>query len=85
MHIDTGREMRGGQHQVLLLLKALREAGHRSTLLAREKGPLWVAAEAQGFPVYAAGITEVWRQSSDADVVHAHDARAHTIAALASL
>jgi glycosyltransferase involved in cell wall biosynthesis len=84
VHIDTGREMRGGQHQVLLLLKALREAGHQSTLLAREKGPLWSAAEAEEFPVYAAGIAEVWRHSRGADVVHAHDARAHTIAALAS-
>jgi glycosyltransferase involved in cell wall biosynthesis len=84
VHIDTGREMRGGQHQVLLLLKALKEAGHQSTLLAHEKSPLWGAAEAEGFPVYAAGIAEVWRHSRDADVVHAHDARAHTIAALAS-
>ncbi|MGI9073223.1 MAG: glycosyltransferase family 4 protein [Bryobacteraceae bacterium] len=84
MHIDTGREMRGGQHQVLLLLKALREAGHQSRLLAREKGPLWSAAEVHGFPVYAAGIAEIWRHSRDADVVHAHDGRAHTIAAIAS-
>jgi glycosyltransferase involved in cell wall biosynthesis len=84
VHIDTGREMRGGQHQVLLLLKALREEGHQSVLLTRAKTPLWNAAEAQGFPVYAVGITEIWRQSRDADVVHAHDARSHTIAALAS-
>lgn len=84
MHIDTGREMRGGQHQVLLLLKALREAGHQSTLLAREKSPLWSAATAQEFPVYAAGIKQVWQYSRDADVVHAHDGRAHTAAALAS-
>jgi glycosyltransferase involved in cell wall biosynthesis len=84
VHIDTGREMRGGQHQVLLLLKALREAGHQSTLLAREKGPLWSAAAAKGFSVYRAGIKHVWQYSRDADVVHAHDARAHTAAALAS-
>lgn len=84
MHIDTGREMRGGQHQVLLLLKALREAGHHSTLLAREKSPLWSAAATQEFPVRPAGIKQVWQHSRDADVVHAHDARAHTVAALAS-
>ncbi|MGI8960345.1 MAG: glycosyltransferase family 4 protein [Bryobacteraceae bacterium] len=76
--------MRGGQRQVLLLLKALRDAGHQSTLLAREKSPLWSSAVAQGFPVYAAGMRHVWQHSSDTDVVHAHDARAHTIAALAS-
>jgi glycosyl transferase family 4/glycosyl transferase family 1 len=84
VHIDTGREMRGGQHQVLLLLKALREAGHQSTLLARERSPLWGAAEAQGFPVDAAQIERLWRHSRDADLAHAHDARAHTTAALAS-
>jgi glycosyltransferase involved in cell wall biosynthesis len=84
VHIDTGREMRGGQHQVLLLLKALRETGHQSTLLAREKSPLASAAAAQGFPVYAAGIKEVWRYSRGADLLHAHDARGHTAAALVS-
>jgi Glycosyl transferases group 1/Glycosyltransferase Family 4 len=84
VHIDTGREMRGGQHQVLLLMKALREAGHQSTLLARERSPLWSAAAAQKFPVYGAGINSVRQYSKDADVVHAHDARAHTMAALAS-
>ena len=85
MHIDTGREMRGGQRQVLLLLKGLREAGHQSTLLARERSPLWGAAGGQGFPVYAAHVKQVWRHSRDADIFHVHDARAHTAAALASL
>lgn len=69
---------------MLLLLKALREAGHHSILLAREKSPLWSAAAAQEFPVYAAAIKHVWQYSREADVVHAHDARAHTVAALAS-
>jgi Glycosyl transferases group 1/Glycosyltransferase Family 4 len=84
VHIDTGSEMRGGQHQVGLLLKALREAGHQSTLLAPEKSPLWSAVAGQQFPVHAAGIKEIWRQSTNADLVHAHDARAHTMAAVAS-
>jgi glycosyltransferase involved in cell wall biosynthesis len=84
LHIDTGREMRGGQHQVLLLLKALKESGHESTLLAREKSPLWDAVAGRGFPVYPAGIRQVWKHSRDADVVHAHDGRAHTLAAIAS-
>jgi glycosyltransferase involved in cell wall biosynthesis len=69
---------------VLLLLGALREAGHQSTLLAREKSPLWSAAGAQEFPVYGSGIKNVWQYSRDADVAHAHDARAHTAAAFGS-
>jgi Glycosyl transferases group 1/Glycosyltransferase Family 4 len=84
LHVDTGREMRGGQHQVLLLLSGLREAGHQSTLLARAKSPLWSAAAALEFPVYGAGIKHIWQYSKNADVVHAHDARAHTAAAVAS-
>ncbi len=76
--------MRGGQHQVLLLLQALREAGHQSTLLARDGGPLSKAAAGEGFPVYAATAREVWRRAKDADLVHAHDSRAHAIAAVAS-
>jgi glycosyltransferase involved in cell wall biosynthesis len=69
---------------VFLLLKALKEAGHQSTLLAREKSPLWSAVASQGFPVYPAGIRHVWQHSRGVDVVHAHDARAHTLAAIAS-
>lgn len=76
--------MRGGQHQVLLLLQALREAGHESTLLAREGGPLSKAAANRGFYVYPAGAREVWHHARTTDLVHAHDARAHTIAAVAS-
>ena len=69
---------------MLLLLSGLREAGHQSTLLARAKSPLSSAAAALEFPVYGAGIKHIWQYSKNADVVHAHDARAHTAAALAS-
>lgn len=84
LHIDTGREMRGGQHQVLLLLKGLRNAGHNSTLMAYSKGPLWNAAADAGFPVLSAETRELWRCAKEATIVHAHDARAHTMAAIAS-
>ena len=84
MHIDTGAEMRGGQRQVILLLNALRAVGHESTLLAHDKSPLWRAGKADGFPVHSAAMMEIWRHSAKADLVHAHDARSHTLAALAS-
>lgn len=84
LHIDTGKEMGGGQYQVLLLLNGLRAAGHESILMAHEKGPLWAAAAIAGFPVLAAETKELWRRSKDSALVHAHDARAHTIAAIAS-
>ena len=76
--------MRGGQHQVLLLMTALAEAGHECILLARERCPLWQAALRAGFAVRNARAKEVWQESRRAAVVHAHDARAHTLAAIAS-
>jgi hypothetical protein len=84
LHIDSGTDMRGGQRQVLLTLRLLREAGHECTLLAREPGPLWAAAVGAGFAVGNAGLVETGKQSRQHDIVHAHDARAHTLAATAS-
>lgn len=75
--------MRGGQHQVLLLMSGLRDAGHECILVAPERSPLWQRAKAGGFPVYAATLTELWRRSRHVHLVHAHDARAHTLSALA--
>ena len=43
LHLDTGREMRGGQWQALRLHSALLGAGHESLLLAREASPLLAA------------------------------------------
>lgn len=76
--------MRGGQRQVMLLMQSLRESGHESWLLARKNAPLWNQARVAGFAVYRATAGEVWRRSQDAALVHAHDARAHTMAAIAS-
>jgi glycosyltransferase involved in cell wall biosynthesis len=83
LHIDTGRELRGGQRQILLLMKGLREAGHESVLLARENTPLWRAAVENDLLVYDVKLRNLRKHSGCADVVHAHDARSHTIAALA--
>ncbi|MGH9585153.1 MAG: glycosyltransferase family 4 protein [Bryobacteraceae bacterium] len=84
LHIDTGREMRGGQHQVLLLMEGLREAGHECVLFARPGAPLWHAAEKQGFPVRFATIKQIFGASGTSALVHAHDARGHTLASLAA-
>ena len=75
VHLDSGREMRGGQWQVLQLIEALAAAGHEQVLLARMDGPL--AARVK-IPVRSWG--SAWRERGD--VFHAHDARSHTLAAL---
>jgi len=76
--------MRGGQYQVLLLLNGLREKGHQSVLLACKGAPLWGAAVSAGHHVAPASLPGVWYWSGRSEIVHAHDARAHTLAALAS-
>ena len=49
LHLDLGREMRGGQRQVLYLLRRLHAAPGFSTLLAAPRGcPLGAAAPAAG-------------------------------------
>jgi phosphohistidine swiveling domain-containing protein len=84
LHIDLGREMRGGQHQVLLLLQTLRGAGHSFTLLARGGSPLFEKATEMRFPVQPASLLNLRRLSGEHDIVHAHDAKAHSWAALVS-
>jgi len=84
VHVDTGREMRGGQRQVLLLLNGLRDAGEECVLLARAGSPLFKIASESGRMVHPATLANLWRHSKQADLVHAHDAHAHTHAALVS-
>jgi glycosyltransferase involved in cell wall biosynthesis len=79
LHIDTGREMRGGQWQLLLLAQALRRRGHAQEILAPSGYPLLERARLAGL---AARPLRWWSPLPKADVVHAHDARAHTLAAL---
>jgi hypothetical protein len=80
LHIDTGREMRGGQWQVLYLLEHLKDA----TLLARRDSPLFAAATRKGIPVEQLSFPVLYKIARKVDLVHAHDARAHTLAALAA-
>ena len=75
LHLDTGLSMRGGQYQVLLLLRGLDARGYDQTLLAGE--PL--VERWDGRPLTIANLL---RAAPEAEIIHAHDARAHTLAAL---
>ena len=50
LHIDLGAEWRGGQQQVLLLLRGLRSRGHAAELVALDGAPnVWgIAADTDG-------------------------------------
>lgn len=74
VHLDSGREMRGGQWQVLHLIDALTAAGHEQVLVAPLEAPL---AQRVKIPVRAP--FGWWPRG---DVYHAHDAKSHTWAGL---
>lgn len=91
LHIDMGRAWRGGQRQVYVLARAQRDAGHEPFVVAPPDSPLLRRARAAGLAVSAVGAVGDWdlraaRQVARrikawrADIVHAHDARAHAIA-----
>jgi len=82
LHLDAGREMRGGQWQVLRLVEGLAAAGVESTLLARKGAPLFSAARKLGCPVEPLGFARALRLARRHDLVHAHDARGHTLGAI---
>jgi glycosyltransferase involved in cell wall biosynthesis len=88
-HLDTGRQWRGGQAQILLLAEGLARRGVSNVLLA-PPGPLLQRARSRGLE------TESWRSAGDfdlfalaravsllrertVDVVHCHSARAHAL------
>jgi L-malate glycosyltransferase len=93
VHVASGREWRGGQHQVWLLARGLTRAGidtlvvtGRGTLLAERLAAGGVAVDEVGWgPGLDPRVT--WRLMSRLDagtLVHAHDSHAHTLADVAA-
>ncbi|MGA2721955.1 MAG: glycosyltransferase family 4 protein [Bryobacteraceae bacterium] len=79
LHLDAGKEMRGGQWQALRLIEGLAAAGVESTLLARRGGPLFEAARRRGWRVEPLGLVRAMLLARRHDLIHAHDARSHTL------
>jgi glycosyltransferase involved in cell wall biosynthesis len=82
LHLDAGRTMGGGQWQALRLIEGLAAAGVESTLLAREGSPLFHTARRGGWRVEPLGLFRAVRYSRRHELIHAHDARTHTMATL---
>jgi glycosyltransferase involved in cell wall biosynthesis len=78
LHLDSGKEMRGGQWQVLSLLKGL---GAGNMLLTPAAGPLMNEAKSYNLQVEPLTMLSLGAMAKEFDVVHAHDARSHTWAA----
>ena len=81
LHVDSGREMRGGQWQVLYLVERLSDA----VLLARAGSPLFAEAARRKLDVRALSFRALAMAARQTDLVHVHDARAHTLAAIAGV
>ena len=88
-HLDTGRTWRGGQSQVLLLMRELQQRGHEQWLLA-PPGPLLSMARGERFDAERwdthgeldpLATWTAWRglARERPDVVHLHSAHAHAL------
>ena len=89
LHLDDGREWRGGQHQVLLLMLELAAMRVPQRLLTPQGSPLGARARERGIEVdtvrfrgeldwsSARQIADIAREF-DANLLHAHTAHAHT-------
>jgi hypothetical protein len=79
LHVDSGREMRGGQWQAIYLIERLEDA----SLLARAGSPLFEEAARRKLDVRALTFRALTGAARESDLVHVHDARSHTLAAIA--
>jgi glycosyltransferase involved in cell wall biosynthesis len=94
LQIDTGREWRGSQQQVLYLSRALVARGHKSILVTPKKSALAERAQAEDLPVreisyrgsvdpIAIGAVFQAVQDVRANIIHTHTAHAHSLGFLA--
>jgi hypothetical protein len=81
LHVHAAEEARGGEYQTLALLENLAKLGHRQTLLAPPGSPFFDAAGARGVDVQPLTLPSIVRLSTAYHLVHAHDTRAHSMAA----
>ncbi len=88
LHVDTGKSWRGGQQQAFWLMEGLRERGVDQKLLAPTGSPLAIRARAAGLDVAElstsnltfGNLRTVCANAAHFDLLHAHDAHAHTLA-----
>lgn len=84
LHLDSGREMRGGQWQALRLVEGLAAEGVPATLLCRPGSPLDRLARERGVDARPLGLLNAAALARHADLVHAHDGRTHVLGAAAA-
>ncbi len=83
LHVDSGQAMRGSQRQTLALMRRLAALGHQQTLLTPAGSELHQTACAEALDARPLSVPAVVRFSREVDVIHAHDAHAHSVASAA--
>jgi glycosyltransferase involved in cell wall biosynthesis len=93
-HLDTGKDLRGGQYQLLLLAQGLRERGHDQVIVCPEGSALDAAARRRGLTVLPLPLHNTVRaafhlrrflRARHFQILHAHDGRGQTISWIASM
>src|SRR3990170_2037096 len=93
LHIDTGEGWRGGQQQLYWLARGLRDRGAEQVIMASNGSPLEDRTRREEFRVIPltrpanswGNIRQVRQIVRNFDIIHAHDAHAHSLAAMATL
>jgi glycosyltransferase involved in cell wall biosynthesis len=96
LHVDSERTWRGGERQVLELMRRQRGIGDRPHLAAPPDSALAARARGEGFPVHPVSMRGTWdlaavvslarlHRALRPDLVHWHAARAHALGAMAAL
>jgi len=96
VHINTERTFRGGEQQVLFLMRGLAERGHEAALIAQPEGQLARRAADAGIVVHGirmrceldpVGLALICAKLRElgSDIVHMHTGHAHTLGVAASL
>ena len=96
LHVDSGEDWRGGQRQLLLLARGLRDRGYEPLVVATPGSALVQRLRRAGLATSAVAMRGDWdpvaarrvrtlARTWNAEIVHAHDPRAHAIALFALL
>lgn len=95
-HLDTEMTWRGGERQVIELIKGLVRRGHTCTLVCRPGSAISAEAARYDIPVHFLPLSGEWDigsvrrlrsfiKSRKIDILHAHTSHAHTIGLFARI
>ena len=81
LHLVAEEEMPGEAERVLSLVERLAKLGHTQSLMAAADSAIEAEARSRGLEVAPLSLPSIAQMSRGFDLVHAHDSRAHSMAA----